>query len=81
MARALGETMAVVMVCGNIAQIPKSLFDPIRPVTATIALEMGYATASHKALLYAAALVLVLLIAAIVGWLAFRSREDEVVVN
>ena len=50
-ARAVGETMAVVMVCGNIAEFPGSLFDPVRPVTATIALEMGYATASHEAML------------------------------
>lgn len=59
LARAVGETMAVVMVCGNIARIPHSLFDPVRPVTATIALEMGYASSSHRALLYAAGLVLV----------------------
>ncbi|MEZ5326920.1 MAG: phosphate ABC transporter permease subunit PstC [Verrucomicrobiales bacterium] len=73
-ARAIGETMAVVMVCGNIAKYPGSVFDPVRPVTATIALEMGYATASHKALLYAAGLLLVLVTAALVGWLAFRKN-------
>ncbi|MDF1814277.1 MAG: phosphate ABC transporter permease subunit PstC [Verrucomicrobiales bacterium] len=61
--RAIGETMAVVMVCGNIAQIPHSVFDPVRPVTSTIALEMGYATAEHKSYLYAAGLVLVLMTA------------------
>lgn len=76
-ARAIGETMAVVMVCGNIAEYPSSLFDPVRPVTATIALEMGYATASHQALLYSAGLLLVVLTAALVGWLAFR-RPDPV---
>lgn len=79
LARAVGETMAVVLVCGNIPQIPKSLFDPIRPVTATIALEMGYATASHKALLFCAGLLLVLFTALLVGWIAFRrgaSRSD-----
>jgi len=72
LARAVGETMAVVLVCGNIPQIPTSLFDPIRPVTSTIALEMGYATASHKALLFCAGLILVLFTAALVGWLSFR---------
>ncbi len=71
-ARAIGETMAVVMVCGNIAEYPSSVFDPVRPVTSTIALEMGYATASHKALLYTAGLVLMLVTAALVGWLSFR---------
>lgn len=72
LARALGETMAVVLVCGNIPQIPASLFDPIRPITSTIALEMGYATASHKALLFCAGLVLMLFTAVLVGWLSFR---------
>jgi phosphate transport system permease protein len=71
-ARAIGETMAVVLVCGNIPRIPESLLDPIRPVTSTIALEMGYATASHKALLYGAGLVLLLLTGLLVGWRSFR---------
>jgi phosphate transport system permease protein len=73
--------MAVVMVCGNIAKFPQSVFDPVRPVTATSALEMGYATSSHKALLFTAALVLVLLSGALVGWLAFRKGNDEAAVN
>jgi phosphate transport system permease protein len=77
LARAIGETMAVVLVCGNIPQIPRSLFDPIRPITSTIALEMGYATASHKALLFCAALVLVLFTALIVGWLSFRRTDHD----
>ncbi len=77
LARAIGETMAVVLVCGNIPQIPKSLFDGIRPVTSTIALEMGYATASHKALLFCAALILVLFTALLVGWLSFRKVESD----
>jgi len=76
-ARAVGETMAVVMVCGNIAKFPQSLFDPVRPVTATIALEMGYATGSHQALLFTAGLVLVLITAGLVGWLAFGRDRDE----
>ena len=75
--RAIGETMAVVLVCGNIPQIPKSLFDPIRPITSTLALEMGYATASHQALLFCAALVLVLFSALIVGWLSIRKNASD----
>ena len=43
--RALGETMAVLMVCGNIVQTPRSLFDPVRTLTANMALEMAYAFA------------------------------------
>lgn len=77
LARAVGETMAVVLVCGNIPQIPGSLLDPIRPVTSTIALEMGYATASHKALLFCAGLVLMLCTAALVGWLSFQKKDSE----
>lgn len=77
LARAVGETMAVVLVCGNIPQIPGSLLDPIRPITSTIALEMGYATSSHKALLFCAALVLVLFTGLFVGWLSFRKSESD----
>jgi phosphate transport system permease protein len=77
LARAIGETLVVVMLCGNIAQIPGSVFDPIRPVTSTIALEMGYATASHKALLYAGGLILVLVIGLLVGGLSFRRKPNH----
>lgn len=60
--RALGETMAVLMVCGNIAQNPSSIFDPIRTLTANIALEMAYATEHHRATLFVSGLVLMLVI-------------------
>lgn len=61
-ARALGETMAVLMVAGNVVQVPASLFDPVRVLTANIALEMAYATGTHRAGLYATGLVLTLLV-------------------
>jgi phosphate transport system permease protein len=68
-ARALGETMAVLMVCGNVVQMPASVFDPVRALTANIALEMAYATAHHRSALFVSGLVLMvgvaLLIAAI----------------
>lgn len=57
-ARAIGETMVVVMVCGNIVQYPGSPFDPIRTVTANIALEMGYATTGHRSALFVSGLAL-----------------------
>lgn len=57
-ARALGETMAVLMVCGNAVRIPHGVFDPVRTLTATIALEMGYARGDHRAALFACGLVL-----------------------
>jgi phosphate transport system permease protein len=57
--RAIGETMAVMLVCGNpIGGIPTSLFDQIRPLTTNIALEMGYATGLHQALLFSTGVVL-----------------------
>lgn len=77
LARAIGETMAVVLVCGNLPQIPKTLVEPVRPLPATLALEMGYATDSHRALLYCAALLLVLFIALIVGWHSFRKDAGD----
>jgi phosphate transport system permease protein len=44
MGRAVGETMAVIMVAGNVPLIPNSILDPVRALTSNIALEMGYAT-------------------------------------
>ena len=64
--RALGETMAVVMVCGNIVQIPGSLFAPIRTLTANIALEMSYAVDRHLDVLFVAGLLLIVLVVAMV---------------
>ncbi len=58
--RALGETMAVLMVCGNIVQNPHSLFDPIRTLTANIALEIAYATDYHRSALFVTGLLLML---------------------
>ena len=60
--RALGETMAILMVCGNIVQLPHSLFDPIRTLTANIALEMAYALGDHRAALFASGLLLLVLV-------------------
>ena len=67
--RALGETMAVLMVAGNVVQTPGSLFDPVRVLTANIALEMSYAAGEHRAALFASGLLLMLMVAAL-AWLA-----------
>lgn len=64
-ARALGETMAVLMVAGNVVQIPTSVFDPIRVLTANMALEMAYATGEHRAALFVSGLVLTGLVIAL----------------
>ncbi|KOS67765.1 phosphate ABC transporter permease [Lysinibacillus contaminans] len=56
--RALGETMAVILVAGNSLIIPTSLTDSIRPLTTNIALEMGYAAGTHLEMLFATGIVL-----------------------
>jgi len=56
--RAIGETMAVIMVAGNQAVIPSGLFDGLRTMTANIVLEMGYAADLHRDALIATAVVL-----------------------
>lgn len=61
--RAIGETMAVILVAGNVGGgIPTSIFAPIRPLTANIAMDMSYATGLHQQALFATALVLLLFI-------------------
>lgn len=56
--RAIGETMAVMMVAGNQTLIPKSLTDGVRTLTTNIVLEMGYATDLHREVLIGTAVVL-----------------------
>lgn len=58
MGRAIGETMAVVMVTGNSTLIPGSLLHPLRTMTSNIVLEMGYASGDHQAALFATGAVL-----------------------
>ncbi|WP_305908616.1 phosphate ABC transporter permease subunit PstC [Methylomarinum sp. Ch1-1] len=65
--RAMGETMAVLMVAGNVVQHPHSLFDSVRTLTANIALEMAYAMGDHRAALFASGLALMLMVLALVG--------------
>lgn len=62
MGRAVGETMAVIMVCGNTLEIPDSPLDPLRTLTSNIALEMGYATGEHREALFATAVTLFVII-------------------
>lgn len=62
MGRAIGETLAVMMVAGNVAEIPNSIFEPVRTITSNIALEMGYATNVHYQALFASGIVLFLII-------------------
>jgi phosphate ABC transporter permease protein PstC len=62
MGRAIGETMAVIMVAGNALKIPTSILDPVRTLTANIALELGYASGRHREALFATGIVLFIII-------------------
>ena len=56
--RAIGETMAVVMVAGNQTRMPKGLFQGLRTMTSNIVIEMGYAADLHREALIATGVVL-----------------------
>ncbi len=62
MGRAIGETLAIIMVAGNVVQIPTSILDPVRALTSNIAIEMGYATGTHYNALFATGIVLIFMI-------------------
>jgi phosphate ABC transporter permease protein PstC len=62
MGRAIGETMAVIMIAGNAIEIPRSLLAPVRTLTSNIALEMGYASGEHREALFATGVILFVII-------------------
>ena len=62
MGRAVGETMATIMIAGNAAEIPRSLLKPVRTLTSNIALEMSYATGEHREALFATGVILFIII-------------------
>jgi phosphate ABC transporter permease protein PstC len=62
MGRAIGETMAVIMVAGNTLDLPHSILDPVRTLTSNIALEMAYATGKHQEALFATGVTLFVII-------------------
>jgi len=62
MGRAIGETMAVIMVAGNAVHIPGSILAPVRTLTSNIALEMGYASGEHREALFATGVILFVII-------------------
>ena len=75
--RAIGETMAVIMVAGNQTLIPASIFEGVRTMTANIVLEMGYAADLHRDALIATGVVLfvfILLITMLFN--VFRKRGE-----
>ncbi len=74
--RAIGETMAVLMVAGNVVQQPDSLFDSVRTLTANIALEMAYAMGDHRAALFVSGLALMLMIILLAGLAEINKRSS-----
>jgi len=62
MGRAIGETMAVIMVAGNALKIPGSALDPLRTLTSNIALELSYASGDHRMGLFSTGVVLLSII-------------------
>ncbi|MEE0752336.1 phosphate ABC transporter permease subunit PstC [Frisingicoccus sp.] len=78
--RAIGETMAVIMIAGNQPRMPKGLFKGVRTMTANIVLEMGYATDLHREALIATGVVLfvfILIINLAVSLLNRRANHEQ----
>ena len=74
--RAIGETMAVIMVAGNQARMPKGIFQGIRTLTANIVMEMGYATDLHREALIATGVVLFVFILIINTLFSILKRKE-----
>lgn len=65
-ARAIGETIMVLMMYGNVVQVPESLLDPVLALTANIALEMPYTTGLHQSALYVTGLMVLCVVTVLV---------------
>mgnify|MGYP000191627527 FL=1 len=76
--RAVGETMAVLMVAGNAPQMPKALNDMVRTLTMNIITDMGYASGDHRVALFATGIVLFVFIMALNLIIALISRKKAV---
>lgn len=75
--RAIGETMAVIMVAGNQARMPRGILRGVRTLTANIVIEMGYAADLHREALIATAVVLFVFILLINLLLSLLKRRGE----
>ncbi|MGN0149665.1 MAG: phosphate ABC transporter permease subunit PstC [Clostridia bacterium] len=75
--RAIGETMAVIMVAGNQARMPAGLLKGIRTLTANIVIEMGYAAELHREALIATGVVLFIFILIINLCFSVLQRRDR----
>ncbi|KII76037.1 phosphate ABC transporter permease subunit PstC [Vibrio renipiscarius] len=73
--RALGETMAIIMVMGNAPAMPEGILDAARTLTANIAIEMSYASGVHASALYATGVVLLAFIMMLNAALLYLNRQ------
>ena len=77
MGRAIGETMAVLMVVGNAPVIPSSITSPISTLTSQIALDMSYSSGLHRSALFGMGVVLFIISAALVGIVRLLSKKKR----
>ena len=75
--RAVGETMAVIMVVGNAVAMPESIIDPVRSLTTNIGIEMGYASGEHQQALFATGIVLFVIIMILNGFAQYITRKKK----
>lgn len=75
MGRAIGETMAMIMILGNAVKMPSSFLDSARTLTTNIGIEMGYASGDHRQALFATGIVLFFIIMALNTLAIFLSRR------
>ena len=76
--RAIGETMAVVMIAGNQTAMPSSILKGVRTLTTNIVLEMGYAADLHREALIATGVVLFVFILIINLLFSFFKRRSKI---
>jgi len=75
--RAIGETMAVIMVLGNAVAVPSSILDPVRTLTTNIGIEMGYASGTHRQALFATGIVLFIVIMVLNATAQYVTRKKK----
>lgn len=75
--RAIGETMAVIMVLGNAVAMPASILDPVRTLTTNIGIEMGYASGPHQQALFATGIVLFVIIMILNATAQYAMRKGK----
>ena len=75
--RAVGETMAVIMVLGNAVAIPHSILDPARTLTTSIGIEMGYASGEHQQALFATGIILFVIIMILNALAQYATRKRK----